>query len=89
MVGDLKHGRTVHSLARLLTLYNVHLRYVSPSSLKMPDKVKNFISSCGIPQEEYDNLEMALPDTDVLYMTRIQKERFETEDEYEKVCFTL
>merc|ERR1712059_180979 len=70
MVGDLKNGRTVHSLAKLLTMYNVSLRYVSPASLKMP-------------QEEFSSLEEALPDTDVLYMTRIQKERFDREEAYE------
>lgn len=85
LVGDLKNGRTVHSLARLLTLYNVQLRYVSPPSLKMPSYVTQFVHSKGISQEEYSSLEEVLPDTDVLYMTRIQKERFETEEEYQKV----
>ncbi|XKL69172.1 hypothetical protein PGB90_006941 [Kerria lacca] len=85
MVGDLKNGRTVHSLARLLTLYNVHLRYVSPPQLKMPKYVKQFVASRGIQQEEFTNLETVLPDTDVLYVTRIQKERFETEEEYNAV----
>ncbi|GIY47152.1 CAD protein [Caerostris extrusa] len=84
-VGDLKHGRTVHSLARLLTNYDVRLRYVSPPQLKIPDTVKEFIQSKGIHQEEYSNLEDILPQTDVLYMTRIQKERFESEEKYEKV----
>ena len=50
MVGDLKHGRTVHSLARLLSLYRVNLRYVSPESLKMPEKVKEYVAQRGIPQ---------------------------------------
>ena len=50
MVGDLKNGRTVHSLARLLTLYRVNLQYVSPPSLKMPDKVKNYVAKRNIPQ---------------------------------------
>jgi len=84
MVGDLKHGRTVHSLARILTKYNVNLRYVSPEELKMPEEVKDYVSNKGIPQEEYMNLEAALPDTDVLYMTRIQKERFASLDEYNR-----
>ncbi|RZC40808.1 CAD protein [Asbolus verrucosus] len=86
LVGDLKNGRTVHSLARLLTLYNVQLRYVSPSSLKMPSHITNFVASKGIPQEEYNNLEEVLPDTDVLYMTRIQRERFSSQEEYDKAC---
>ncbi|RXG73027.1 Aspartate carbamoyltransferase [Armadillidium vulgare] len=85
-VGDLKHGRTVHSLARLLTLYNVTLQYVSPEGLGMPDNVKSYVMKKGIPQEEYTRLEDALPDTDVLYMTRIQKERFASSAEYENKC---
>lgn len=86
-MGDLKNGRTVHSLARLLTLYNVQLRYVSPSSLKMPRHIIDFVASKGIPQGEFNSLEDILPDTDVLYMTRIQRERFSTQEEYEKVGF--
>ena len=50
MVGDLKHGRTVHSLARLLTLYRVNLQYVSPQSLTMPENVQNYVRQRGIPQ---------------------------------------
>ncbi|KAG5900498.1 hypothetical protein JTB14_010909 [Gonioctena quinquepunctata] len=86
LVGDLKNGRTVHSLARLLTLYNVQLRYVSPPSLKMPSHVTKFVHSKGISQEEYSSLEQVLPDTDVLYMTRIQRERFESQKEYDEAC---
>ena len=85
MVGDLKHGRTVHSLARLLTLYKCHVRYVSPPNLKMPAEVVEYLNHRGIPQEEFDTLEEALPDTDVLYMTRIQKERFASDEEYQQV----
>ncbi|XP_015120937.1 CAD protein [Diachasma alloeum] len=86
MVGDLKHGRTVHSLARLLTLYNVNLRYVSPASLGMPDHVINYVAKRGVPQEKFSSLEEVLPDTDVLYMTRIQRERFHSQEEYDRVC---
>lgn len=86
LVGDLKHGRTVHSLARLLTHYDVQLRYVAPKNLGMPGSVKELVASRGIPQEEIASLEAALPDTDVLYMTRIQKERFSSAEEYEKAC---
>lgn len=50
MVGDLKHGRTVHSLARLLSLYRVNLRYVSPDNLKMPEEVKRYVEQKGIRQ---------------------------------------
>ncbi|XP_056408727.1 CAD protein-like [Hyla sarda] len=86
MVGDLKHGRTVHSLACLLTQYRVNLRYVTPRSLRMPSKIIHFVASKGIKQEEFDSIEEALPDTDVLYMTRIQKERFECKEDYDN-CF--
>ncbi|NXT90731.1 PYR1 protein, partial [Anhinga rufa] len=86
MVGDLKHGRTVHSLARLLTQYRVNLRYVTPPSLRMPPDITSFVASKGIKQEEFGSIEEALPDTDVLYMTRIQKERFSQAEEYE-ACF--
>lgn len=50
MIGDLKHGRTVHSLARLLSLYRVDLNYVSPECLKMPDEVKQYVSQHDIKQ---------------------------------------
>ncbi|XP_053918724.1 CAD protein isoform X2 [Cuculus canorus] len=86
MVGDLKHGRTVHSLARLLTQYRVNLRYVTPPGLQMPPDITAFVASKGIEQEEFGSIEEALPDTDVLYMTRIQKERFRLAEEYE-ACF--
>lgn len=86
MVGDLKHGRTVHSLACLLTQYRVNLRYVTPRDLRMPADIIHFVASKGIKQEEFDSLEEALPDTDVLYVTRIQKERFDSVQEYE-ACF--
>lgn len=85
MVGDLKNGRTVHSLARLLTMYRCNLQYVSPDSLKMPDTVKSYVRERGIPQTEISSIEEALPNTDVLYVTRIQKERFENVAEYSKV----
>ncbi|CAM1313628.1 CAD (predicted) [Pycnogonum litorale] len=86
MVGDLKHGRTVHSLARLLTLYNVQLRYVSPPTLGMPQNIKQFVHDHGIQQTVISSLEEALPETDVLYVTRIQKERFSDEEEYNRCC---
>ncbi|KAJ0061372.1 hypothetical protein NL108_017397 [Boleophthalmus pectinirostris] len=85
MVGDLKHGRTVHSLAKLLTQYRITLRYVAPKNLHMPPEICSYVASKGIKQEEFESLEEALPDTDVLYMTRIQKERFSSEEEYRAV----
>jgi len=85
MLGDLKYGRTVHSLARLLSLYKVKLNYVSPEILRMPKEVMDEVSQKNIPQAEFDSLEKVLPETDVLYVTRVQKERFEDPADYEKV----
>jgi aspartate carbamoyltransferase len=85
MLGDLKYGRTVHSLARLLSLFKVKLNYVSPDILKMPREVMDEVNEKGIPQAEFATLDTVLPETDVLYVTRVQKERFENTDEYEKV----
>lgn len=86
MVGDLKHGRTVHSLARLLTLYDVTINYVCPALLTMPDKIIKYVASKKITQNFYSSIEEVLPETDVLYMTRIQKERFASEEEYQSTC---
>jgi aspartate carbamoyltransferase catalytic subunit len=83
MLGDLRYGRTVHSLARLLSLYKVRINYVSPEILRMPEEVMKEVGDKGIPQEEFDNLEKVLPETDVLYVTRIQKERFDDPADYE------
>jgi aspartate carbamoyltransferase len=85
MLGDLKYGRTVHSLARLLSLFKVKINYVSPDILRMPKEVMAEVGEKGIPQAEYDSLEKVLPETDILYVTRVQKERFEDPAEYEKV----
>jgi len=85
MLGDLKYGRTVHSLARLLTLYDVKLNYVSPDILPMPDQVVAEVREKGIPQQAYNTLDTVLPESDVLYVTRVQKERFEDLGQYEKV----
>ncbi len=86
MLGDLKYGRTVHSLARLLTQFtNIKLNYVSPDLLRMPPDVKEEVAAKGIPQTETAALRSVLPKTDVLYVTRVQRERFENPDEYEKV----
>ncbi len=85
MLGDLKYGRTVHSLARLLSLFNVKINYVSPEILRMPKEVMNEVSEKGIAQAEFSSLTEVLPETDVLYVTRVQKERFEDPADYEKV----
>lgn len=85
MLGDLKYGRTVHSLSRLLSLYDVRLNYVSPDILRMPPELIEEVRAKGIPQAEHDGLEAVLPQTDVLYVTRVQKERFEDLEAYERV----
>lgn len=85
MLGDLKYGRTVHSLARLLSLFKVRINYVSPDILRMPRDVMDEVGAKGIPQAEFSSLTDVLPETDVLYVTRVQKERFEDPAEYEKV----
>ncbi len=84
MLGDLKYGRTVHSLARLLSLYNVRLNYVSPEILRMPQEIIQELPRT-LPQAEHLVLEGVLPQTDVLYVTRVQKERFTDEAVYESV----
>jgi aspartate carbamoyltransferase catalytic subunit len=85
MLGDLRYGRTVHSLSRLLSQYDVKLHYVSPDILRMPTEIINEIKGKGIQQEEHDTLDDVLPETDVLYVTRVQKERFSELVEYERV----
>jgi len=84
-VGDLKYGRTVHSLAELLSLYKVRLIFVSPISLRMPAELINKLKEKGVPTEETEDLKEALKKSDVLYMTRIQKERFADQTEYERL----
>jgi len=86
MLGDLKYGRTVHSLARLLSQFtNIKLNYVSPDILKMPKEVMDEVAQKNVPQAEFSSLEKVLPETDILYVTRVQKERFEDPADYEKV----
>jgi aspartate carbamoyltransferase len=86
MLGDLKFGRTVHSLARLLTKFNqIRLNYVSPEVLRMPREVIDEVGEKGMPQKEYLTLGEVLPETDVLYVTRVQRERFDNLKDYEKV----
>jgi len=85
MLGDLKYGRTVHSLARLLSMFNVRLHYVSPAILRMPPEILEEIHQKGIQQAEHETLAEVLPQTDVLYITRVQKERFTDLDEYDSV----
>jgi aspartate carbamoyltransferase catalytic subunit len=85
MLGDLMYGRTVHSLSRLLALYNARLHYVSPEILRMPPEIIAELEAKGIAQTEHRTLDKALPDTDVLYVTRVQRERFPSEEVYASV----
>jgi aspartate carbamoyltransferase len=79
MLGDLKHGRTVHSLARLLAMHNVHLNYVSPVQLAMPENIVEELSG-RVKQHATDDIHDVIGESDVLYVTRVQKEHFEPED---------
>src|SRR5512146_2847460 len=85
MLGDLRYGRTVHSLARLLTLYGARLNYVSPEALTLPREILAEIAATGTAQAEYRDLDPVLAHTDVLYVTRVQKERFTDPAQYEAV----
>jgi aspartate carbamoyltransferase len=85
MLGDLKFGRTVHSLARLLSLFDVRLHYVAPEILRMPAEIIAELDERGIPQSEHTLLEDVLAETDVLYVTRVQKERFADAADYDSV----
>jgi aspartate carbamoyltransferase catalytic subunit len=82
MVGDLKYGRTVHSLARLLAMFDVKINYVSPEPLKMPSEIVDELQVAGLQQRQLSNLDEVLASTDVLYVTRIQQERFENPMQY-------
>lgn len=85
LLGDLKYGRTVHSLARLLSLYNVKIHYIAPDILRMPPEIIAELDEKGVPQAEHTTLDEVLPESDVLYVTRVQKERFENPADYEGV----
>jgi aspartate carbamoyltransferase len=85
MLGDLKYGRTVHSLSRLLSLYKARFNYVSPEILRMPPEIIEELDKKGIVQAEHRTLDDVLPETDVLYVTRVQRERFDSEDVYNSV----
>lgn len=86
MVGDLKHGRTVHSLAKALSMFKgIKLNYVSPPELAMPKEYQQIVKKRGITQAEYVSLEDALPKSDVLYAVRMQGERFVDQSEYDRL----
>ncbi|MCL2192657.1 MAG: aspartate carbamoyltransferase [Treponema sp.] len=81
--GDLKFGRTVHSLAKALARYtNIRVIFISPEELVIPEYIASILQRQGIEFSETRNLEEAMPELDVLYMTRVQKERFFNEEDY-------
>jgi aspartate carbamoyltransferase catalytic subunit len=86
IMGDLKYGRTVHSLAHALTNFDARQHFVSPESLRLPRSVRYDLHEAGARVREYEELGDVLPNLDVLYVTRIQRERFPDEDEYEAVA---
>ncbi len=86
IVGDLKYWRTTHSLVFLMGLFNnIEFSFISPSELKMPKKVIDFLKQKNIKYTETSDYKKGIKDKDVLYVTRIQKERFKDLSEYEKV----
>ena len=83
LCGDLKFGRTVHSLVNALSRYdNLRFIFISPTELRVPDYITEMLREKNIPYEEVIRLEDKLPELDVLYMTRVQKERFFNEEDY-------
>ncbi|HLF05674.1 MAG TPA: aspartate carbamoyltransferase, partial [Thermoplasmata archaeon] len=88
LLGDLKYGRTVHSLAYALTQFGADLICVSPKGLEMPKEVVKRVSSAGGKIRETTKLAEHLTEADVLYVTRIQKERFPDPEEYRKMVGT-
>lgn len=77
LVGDLKYGRTVHSLALALAHFKPHLHFVAPDALRMPSYIENALADGGVSFEYQDSLEDVVPKVDVLYLTRVQKERLD------------
>ena len=87
MMGDLKYGRTVHSLTHALAMFGAELTFISPPTLRMPDQIKTELESSSVPyQEVLEPEEAASRSLDILYVTRIQKERFGDPQEYESVA---
>ena len=83
LCGDLKFGRTVHSLINALVRYEgIKFIFISPEELKIPDYVTDMLREKGIPFQEVIRLEDVMPELDLLYMTRVQKERFFNEEDY-------
>ena len=91
MVGDLKYGRTTHSLLQAMSHFKTKFVFTAPEELKMPKEYKEFLDSKGIEYIETASLEEHLNSCDILYMTRVQQERFTDPIEYERVkdCYSL
>lgn len=85
LVGDLKYGRTVHSLAYALAPFKPTFYFISPKSLAMPNHILNDLKKMGISFKETSKLEKLVAEVDIMYVTRIQRERFPDREEYEKV----
>lgn len=85
MAGDLKNGRTVHSLARALSNFQVEFSFIAPAALAMPPEVTDYLRTRNFVVEETNDLARALKNADVVYMTRVQKERFADPKQYEKL----
>lgn len=85
LVGDLKYGRTVHSLLQAMSHFKPQFRFTAPPELKMPEEYKEQLRLNNIPFEESENLEEGIEDMDIVYMTRVQRERFTDAIEYERV----
>lgn len=85
MVGDLRYGRTVHSLSEAMSFFNPHFTFVSPDELKMPEKYLNLLKEKGIQFREDSDLSNNIDNCDILYMTRVQQERFPSKEDYDKV----
>jgi aspartate carbamoyltransferase catalytic subunit len=85
MVGDLKYGRTVHSLVMAMSRWNATFNFISPEELKMPDEYKIYLDNLGLKYYEHIDFTDIITKADIIYMTRVQKERFSDPMEYEKV----
>ncbi len=85
LVGDLKYGRTIHSLIMAMSHFNPTFNFISPEFLKMPKEYKLFLDSKGIKYYEHEDFTEYIKEADIIYMTRVQKERFSDPIEYEKV----
>ncbi|MFH1287008.1 MAG: aspartate carbamoyltransferase [Candidatus Magasanikbacteria bacterium] len=85
LVGDLKYGRTVHSLTQALTHFGAELHFIAPDSLKMPNYICRYLQKKNIGFTEHSSIEEVMPKVDILYITRIQGERFPDKMEYERV----